>query len=439
MKKFTKIISVFMIVAILLSTLCVSTSAAVATPTIYNTGTRHVICTSLSTMAKSYYTSNYSYDTLSDQASGTLLASLRKLMKDTHKNTSSYDDCRDLVKYTDGNNNIVLIYSSVTVTRSDYINDRSNGWNREHVWPQSLGGFKTSGAGADLHHVRPSDSQLNSNRGSKLYGNVTSGTQAIGTNLVSGMCGGTYANNYFEPLDNVKGDVARICLYIYARYGGEISECSSITNVFQSVDVLLDWCELDPVDEWEMGRNDVVGSIQGNRNVFIDYPEYAWLIFDEEIPDNMKTPSGMAMNQDSNESEGGNSTAPETPVTPENPVTPETPVTPENPGNNTPEDNTPEDNTPEVNVPENNTPENNVPENNTPDVNTPETNKPETDKPNTDKTETENDDDETKKTDKDDSDDKSEESGCGASVAVSTICIVGIVGIAAVIKKKKED
>lgn len=423
MKKFTKIISVLTIIAILLSMLCISTSAAVATPTIYNTGTRHVICTSLSTMAKSYYTSDYSYDTLSDQASGTLLASLRKLMTDTHSYKSSYNNCRDWPIYTDGNNGkINLLYSSVEVTQNEWAGSGSVGWNREHVWPKSLGGFNTSGAGADLHHVRPSDYSINGKRSDNLYGNVTNGTQATGTSIVSGMSGGTYANGYFEPLDNVKGDVARICLYVYARYGGEISECSNITNVFQSVDVLLDWCELDPVDEWEMGRNDVVGSIQGNRNVFIDYPEYAWLIFDEEIPDNMKTPSGMAMDQDSNESEGGNSTAPETPVTPEDP-----------------DDNTPEDNTPENNTPENNTPENNTPENNTPEVNTPETNKPETDKPNTDKTETENDDDETKKTDKDDSNDKSEESGCGASVTVSTICIVGILGIAAVIKKKKED
>ena len=420
MKKFTKIISVLTIIAILLSMLCISTSAA--TPTVYNTGTRHVVCTSLSTMTNSYYTSAYSYDTLSEKSSSELLSSLRKLMTDTHTYKTSYKECKNFAIYSDGQSDdgkVVLLYSSVNVTMNEWTSTGSNGWNREHVWPKTLGGFDEDYdiAARDLHHVRPADTVINGTRGDKLYGEVQNGTNATGNGLATGISGGTYSGNYFEPLDNVKGDVARICLYVYARYGTEHEKCSSITNVFQSVDVLLDWCELDPVDEWEMGRNDVVGSIQGNRNVFIDYPEYAWLIFDEEIPDNMKTPSGMAMNQDSNESEGGNSTAPETPVTPENP------------GDNTPEDNTPDDNTPEDNTPENNTPENN----------TPETNKPETNKPNTDETETENNDDETKKTDKDDSDDKSEESGCGASVAVSTICIVGIVGIAAVIKKKKED
>ena len=121
-------------------------------------------------------------------------------------------------------------------------------------------------------------------------------------------------------VDNVKGDVARICLYVYARYGGEIGQCSSITNVFQSVDVLLQWCALDPVDDWEMGRNDMVWAIQGNRNVFIDYPEYAWLIFDREIPADMATPSGMAQqsaqtpnqpNEPNDPDEGGADNAPE--------------------------------------------------------------------------------------------------------------------------------
>ena len=439
MKKLTKITSVLIIVAILLSMLCISTSAA--TPTVYNTGTRHVICTSLSTMAKGYYTSGYSYDTLSEKSSSELLSSLRKLMTDTHSYKSSYNDCRDLVKYTDGNNNIVLIYSSVTVTRDDYINDRSNGWNREHVWPKNLGGFGESGAGADLHHVRPSDSQINNTRSNKLYGNVASGSQATGTSLVSGMSGGTYNANYFEPLDNTKGDVARICLYVYARYGDELSKCSSITNVFQSVDVLLEWCELDPVDEWEMGRNDAVYAIQGNRNVFIDYPEYAWLLFDKEVPDDMKTPSGKAINPDStteDDNSGNENTGDE------------------NTGN---ENNGNENNGNENNGNENNGNENEVITPETPETNAPETNAPETDAPETDAPENDTDrkddiikgdTDDSENDDIDNSNDNDDDAngqgssddetlGCGASITVSTLCIVGIVGMAAVIKKKKED
>ena len=179
-----------------------------------------------------------------------------------------------------------------------------NGWNREHVWPQSLGGGNTKGGGADLHHVRPSDAGVNSSRGNKKYGNSNNGTAKYGTNPAKNCLGGHYNSTYFEPLDNVKGDVARICLYVYVRWGSDWG-ATSITKVFQSVDVLLEWMELDPVDTWEMGRNEVIEDIQGNRNVFIDYPEFAWLLFGEEVPAGMTTPSGKG-NSGSGNTSGGN-------------------------------------------------------------------------------------------------------------------------------------
>lgn len=303
-------LSIVLVLCVLLSLFSVGASAAATQPGKYstssNSGTREVVCTTLGgTSAGSYYVGAYTYKTLSSQSGIELLQSLRKLMTDTHTTTTSYNDCHDYAAKTDCQNadgTVVLLYTSYAATMSDY--DGSNGWNREHVWPKSLGGFKTSGPGADLHHIRPSDSKVNRIRDNKKYGNVTNGSKATGTSLVGGMVGGTSSSSYFEPLDNVKGDVARICLYVYARYGGSYSQCSSITNVFQSVDVLLKWCEQDPVDTWEMGRNEVVASIQGNRNVFIDYPEYAWLLFGREIPSGMTTPSGEA--KSSTGGSGGN-------------------------------------------------------------------------------------------------------------------------------------
>ncbi len=300
-----RILSFLIILAILISVLSANVYAGSDQPSTYltssNSGTRHVVCTSLdNTRVGNYYTGSYTFDNLSSMSSSNLLTSLRKLMTDTHTYKTVYaSHCRDMANVSDCENNdgrINLIYTSVSVTRSDYINDRSNGWNREHVWPQSLGGFKTSGAGSDMHHVRPSDSKINNTRGDDLYGNVSSGSSATGTDLVGYMSGGTSGGGYFEPLDNVKGDVARICLYVYVRYGGELNECSSITNVFKDVDTLLEWCKMDPVDTWEMGRNVVVGNIQGNRNVFIDYPELAWKLFGRSVPSDMQTPSGFAMN-----------------------------------------------------------------------------------------------------------------------------------------------
>ena len=257
-----------------------------------NSGQRDVVCTTLDgTSADEYYTGSYTFEVLSEQSASALLNSLRTLMKSTHTYTSSYDDCHYKADKTDCENNngkVSLIYTSYSATQSQW-----NGWNREHVWPQSLGGGNTKGGGADLHHVRPSDAVVNSTRGNKKYGYANGGKNVYGSNPASGCLGGAYAGNYFEPLDNVKGDVARIVLYVYVRWGSEWG-ADSVTEVFQSVDVLLEWCELDPVDTWEMGRNEVVEDIQGNRNVFIDYPEYAWLLFGYDVPDDMTTPSGEA-------------------------------------------------------------------------------------------------------------------------------------------------
>lgn len=257
-----------------------------------NSGIRHEVCTSLEgTSVDSYYTGSYSYDQLTALSGNALLMYLRELMTETHTHTTSYANCRDYAVKTDCENGdgqtINLIYISYSATMSDYLASGTGGWNREHVWPKSLGGFDTAGAGADLHHIRPSNMSVNSSRGNLKYGYADSGKSVYGGSLLGG-----YSSTYFEPLDNVKGDVARICLYVYVRYGGELSKCSNITNVFQSVDVLLEWCALDPVDTWEMGRNEVVSAIQGNRNVFIDYPELAWLLFNAEIPEDMVTPSG---------------------------------------------------------------------------------------------------------------------------------------------------
>ncbi len=306
MKKLFKSTLASLLIVIILLTSYLPT-VAVGQPTKYstqyNSGERDVICTTLNgTSADDYYNGNNEYEYLSELSDSALLNALRTLMKTTHTKTSSYDDCHYKADRTDcenENGKVSLIYTSYSATMSQW-----NGWNREHVWPKSLGGNNTTGGGADLHHIRPSDAVVNSTRGNKKYGYANGGKAVYGSNPASGVLGG-YSGTYYEPLDNVKGDVARICLYVYVRWGSEWG-ASNITSVFQSVDVLLEWCELDPVDTWEMGRNEVVESIQGNRNVFIDYPEYAWLIFGREVPDDMVTPSGEALNGGSGNQGSGN-------------------------------------------------------------------------------------------------------------------------------------
>lgn len=317
-----RIISIVVIMVLVLSLFSFSVGAANDLQHDYstksNSGIRYEVCTTLNgTSADQYYTGSYTYENLSELSGSSLLSSLRALMTNTHTYMSSYNDCRDLAEKTDCQNGdgttVTLIYTGYKATYDNWCNKQSDGWDREHVWPKSLGNFNTSGPGADLHHVRPCDQGINSGaRGNKKYGNVTGGSAAKGASYTGNALGGYYNSSYFEPIDSAKGDVARICLYLYVRYGGESSyTCNSITNVFQSIDVLLEWCALDPVDTWEMGRNEVVGAKQGNRNVFIDYPELAWLLFDREIPEDMVTPTSFSYSSGSS----GSSTTP-TPTDP---------------------------------------------------------------------------------------------------------------------------
>ena len=159
-----------------------------------NSGKRHELCTTLEgTSAGSYYTGNYTFDILSEQSGSDLLHNLRALMKSTHKKNSSYADCRDMADQTDCENNdgrIVTIYTSYSATYSQY--QSGNGWNREHVWPKSLGGFETTGAGADLHHIRPSENRTNSTRSNKKYGNVSTASGVINSCTYIGSAISTY-------------------------------------------------------------------------------------------------------------------------------------------------------------------------------------------------------------------------------------------------------
>ena len=278
MKKFsTRALALFLALLFILTASVTAFAATASAPT-KNYGNRDTVCNALSSQAVAYYQNNGAlYSDLDDLSSSALLTELRTLMGTgtggTHKTITSYSDCKDYADETDcinGGANVGLIYTGIAASWDDN-SASAPGWNREHVWPKSLGGFENSGPGADLHHIRPSDVTNNSNRDNAKYGEVASGstsnatitTDYLGNSISSAdRVGGTYTGSYYEPTDDFKGDVARICLYVYVRYGGSHSKCNNINNVFESVTVLLDWCALDPVDTWEMGRNDVIEGIQ---------------------------------------------------------------------------------------------------------------------------------------------------------------------------------
>ena len=219
------------------------------------------------------------YGNISDDLVGEALKlELRKLLTETHTNIRSYENLKEDLLYTDASlydeDKVVLFYSRLEIDAmwdADY-------WNREHVWPKSLGWFGESGAGSDLHHIRPADPSVNGSKGNKKLGEVENGN-IVYISLINGggNSGCEYNTTYFEPNDEVKGDVARIIFYLFTRYPQ--SNTYDFENVAQSLEVLLTWHEQDPVDEWEMRRNNRTYEIQGNRNPFIDNPEYALLIY----------------------------------------------------------------------------------------------------------------------------------------------------------------
>lgn len=283
-------LSLLLSLAMLLSLFAGLSLTAGAADYAYNSGARGTACTSLSSAALSYWTGTYSFANLNAQTGDTLRASLRAKIT-SNRSTVGYDGLKTHMQYTDcyqGNSSKIVLYYSNYTGNSTW---NGTNWNREHVWPDSLGGNAMEG---DLHSMRPTDPTANSTRGNSKYANVrelypdsyrTASTSSTNGSVTAGYY---YSNTYFEPLDHAKGDAARILLYDYV----VTDSMSAPTVAIKDIQTLLDWCALDPVDEFEMQRNDIVQTIEGCRNPFIDYPELAWRLYSSyTMPSGMVTPS----------------------------------------------------------------------------------------------------------------------------------------------------
>lgn len=201
----------------------------------------------------------------------------------------NYDFATTALRKTDedphNDNNLILFYTGRSQGKNT--NGASGDyWNREHVWPKSHGNFGTSQPmGTDLHNLRPTDASVNSARSNLDFDN--GGSLVVDTyGLTSSFC---YSDgDSFEPRNEVKGDVARIIFYMAVRYEGAISGEVDLEIVdyvesqgatLGKLSTLLAWNSQDPVDDFERNRNEVIYNYQGNRNPFIDYPEFVSLIW----------------------------------------------------------------------------------------------------------------------------------------------------------------
>lgn len=161
-------------------------------------------------------------------------------------------------------------------------------YNREHSWPQSWFN-EAAPMKSDLFHIYPTDGYVNGVRGNYPFGEVGVATyiSSNGSKLGNSVTPG-YTATVFEPIDEYKGDLARSMFYMSVRYYTEDGgwNSSGMTDKAEikewAMTMLLRWHENDPVSQKEIDRNNAIYAIQGNRNPFIDNPDFAPMIWDPE-------------------------------------------------------------------------------------------------------------------------------------------------------------
>lgn len=236
--------------------------------------------------------------------------------------TDVWDLLRDADEDPNNTNNVLLFYSGFSWpkdcqdTNTDLLpdvcfvdGDREadyTEWNREHIWSKSHGDFDEDpdmsssyslGAHTDAHHLVAAERAMNSTKNNRFFDDCHDG---IDDTDVEDRGFGNYTCGewFFEPRDEVKGDVARMLFYMAVRYEGEEGDFVDLELAvdlkalapelhlkdnhlpyYGNLATLLRWHIEDPVDEWEVERNEAIYQFQGNRNPFIDHPEWVTLIW----------------------------------------------------------------------------------------------------------------------------------------------------------------
>ncbi len=203
-----------------------------------------------------------------------LLAALNTLNKKKKTKNFSYKDLRTLFRYVDRTDDTpedkqVGFYNNASI-KSEW--DNGSTWNREHMWPNSRGGSAVEG---DLHMTRPTSVQINSDRGNKFFAT------------------GVYdPGQYYAPY---RGISARIIFYSAIAAPSltlvDLDDDDESNKTMGKLSDLLKW-NLEYLPDTsesaslelkvEQYRNNAIATrsdLQGNRNPFIDHPEFACRIW----------------------------------------------------------------------------------------------------------------------------------------------------------------
>ncbi|WP_034213668.1 endonuclease [Arenimonas metalli] len=261
------------------------------------------------------------YSGVSTSSASAMRSSLHALIDDHQRfpYTSTATDTWDILEYADEDptnpGRILDVYRNASYQKYGAGNTE---YNREHTWPKSYG-FTNDGSGnypyTDTHMLFLSDAGYNSSRNNKPYADCLSNCVEKVTVANAGAGGGSgvfpgnsnwYDTTYWQTWGDRKGDVARALLYMDVRYEGGTHGVTGVAepNLILTDDPgliqasssnlsvaymgrladLLRWHAEDPVDEKEILRNEAVYTYQGNRNPFIDHPEWVACVFQGVCP-----------------------------------------------------------------------------------------------------------------------------------------------------------
>lgn len=245
----------------------------------------------------SYYSGNY-YNSIDTSLRGDdFRDKLANLITTTHTDYTSYAGLANAYKTTDAVPNksgyITWFYTGTEVKFSGF-GGSGGQTNREHVWPKDGGSAfsATSECGSDAHHLRPTECNLNSTRGSKSFGEVEQSTQNVVNQNKSASYGDGTADSlcytsgsFFYPAAGYRGATARILMYVQTRWGNKFNlqfvDGAGHSKTIGDFKTLMKWHLEELPTQEEINRNQAVYEIQGNRNPFIDHPEYAAYIYSE--------------------------------------------------------------------------------------------------------------------------------------------------------------
>jgi len=195
-------------------------------------------------------------------------------------------------------------YSLGTTQRCGTYSVEGDCYNREHIIPQSSFGSAAPMV-SDAHFITPTDGKVNGQRSNYPHGMVASPTW---TSLNGGKLGASttagYTGTVFEPIDEFKGDIARMYFYFATRYETTVSGYTfpmfngTSNQVFTTafLNMLLAWNAQDPVNAREIARNNAIYSAQNNRNPYIDHPEYVQAVWNPTADSQAPTaPTSLAV------------------------------------------------------------------------------------------------------------------------------------------------